>query len=181
MTKIPTILTDRLVLREPEPQDFEAYAAFMADARSVMNGGPLDRPAAWGSFAREIGHWTLRGYGLMTLVDKASGAIAGQVGFWNPEGWLEVELGWRVFEGFEGKGLAFEAAVAVRDFAYDTLAWRPLISVIGPENDRSLRLAKRLGARLERDDWQTPAGKPALIYRHPSAGALANAREEAHA
>lgn len=145
----------------------------MADARSAMTGGPLDRPAAWGSFARDTQ--------LMTLVEKASGAIAGQVGFWNPEGWLEVELGWRVFEGFEGKGLASEAAVAVRNFAYDTLLWGPLISVIGPENDRSIRLAERLGARLERDDWHTPSGKPALIYRHPSASALAKAGQEAHA
>jgi RimJ/RimL family protein N-acetyltransferase len=166
VTTIPDISTERLTLRQPDPSDFEGYAAFMADARSTMTGGPMDRPTAWRAFAGELGHWTIRGYGLMTVVDKDSGARVGQVGFWNPEGWLEVELGWRVYDGFEGRGLAAEAATAMLDVAYNTLGWGPLISVIAPANTRSIRLAERLGARLERDDWHTPSGKPALIYRH---------------
>ncbi len=163
----PVIETDTLVLRAPEGSDFETYADFMNSDRSHMTGGPLDRPAAWRTFASETGHWLLRGYGMFTVVEKASGRLAGQTGFWNPEGWLEVELGWRAFAGFEGKGIAFEAAHAARDYAYNTLGWGPLISVIAPENARSIRLAERLGATLERDDWSTPSGKPALIYRHP--------------
>ncbi|MGC1495794.1 MAG: GNAT family N-acetyltransferase [Sulfitobacter sp.] len=171
MTPAPIIKTDRLILRAPQPSDFDAYAAFMADPRSAMTGGPLERPAAWRSFASELGHWIIRDYGLMTLVTKDSGDIAGQVGFWNPEGWPEVELGWRLYNGFEGKGLAVEAATAALDFAANTMDWQPMISVIAPGNERSIRLAERLGARLERDDWHTPSGKPTLIYRHAAADA----------
>lgn len=163
---IPDIETDRLILRGPALGDFDAYAEFMATDRSRMTGGPLDRAAAWRSFACENGHWMLRGYGMWTIVDKASGQIAGQTGFWNPEGWSEVELGWRLFDGFEGRGLAYEAALAARDYAYDTLGWGALTSVIAPMNDRSIRLAERMGAQLEQADWKTPSGKTGRIYRH---------------
>lgn len=164
---IPTLATERLVLRGPEPGDFEPFAAYFADARSWGTGGPLDRAQAWRAFASQIGHWHLRGYGLWTVVERATGAIAGQVGFWNPEGWLEREIGWTMYPGFEGRGYAYEAAMTARDHAYRTLGWGPLTSVIAPGNDRSIRLAERMGARLERD-WTTPNGKAALIYRHPA-------------
>ena len=41
---------------------------------------------------------------------------------------------------------------------------RPLASFINPDNTRSLALAKRLGAVLDRED--TIEGDPVLIQRH---------------
>ena len=168
----PVIETERMILRGPEASDFEAYAAFMESDRSHMTGGPMDRATAWRAFACEIGHWVLHGFGMWTATDRETGAIVGQAGFWMPEGWLERELGWRLYEGFEGRGLAIEAALALRGHAYERLGWGPLISVIAPGNARSIRLAERLGATLERDDWTTPSGKAALIYRHPGVNAM---------
>ena len=170
--RIPTLDTGRLILRVPEAGDFEPFAAYFAEERSWGTGGPLDRPQAWRAFASQLGHWHLRGYGLWTVVERSSGAIVGQVGFWNPEGWLEREIGWTMYPGFEGRGLAFEAAMAARAHAYDSLGWGALVSVIAPGNDRSIRLAERMGARLERD-WTAPNGKAALIWRHPGPEARA--------
>lgn len=161
--------SERLTLRPPAPEDFEGYALFYASPRSSMNGGPLDRPAAWRAFAAELGHWQIHGYGLYSVIETATGKLCGRVGFWNPEGWLEREIGWSMYDGFEGKGYAYEAALTARQHAYDTLSWGPLISVIAPGNDRSIKLAERLGAAYERD-WETPSGKPTLIYRHPGKG-----------
>jgi RimJ/RimL family protein N-acetyltransferase len=59
------------------------------------------------------------------------------------------ELGWRLARGAWGRGLATEAASAARDHAFATLALPELISIIHPENARSLRLASRLGMVLE--------------------------------
>lgn len=163
----PALETERLILRGPEPADFPAFAAFYASDRSSMNGGPMERPAAWRAFAAAIGHWVLRGYGLWTLVEKATGLPAGRVGLWNPEGWPEPELGWTLYDGFEGRGLAHEAALAARRYAAEGWGLGPLISVIDPANDRSIALAVRLGATYERD-WQAPSGTLARIYRHPA-------------
>lgn len=163
----PVLTTDRLILRAPETSDFDAYARFMASDRSQHMGGPLTRAAAWRAFSAELGHWLLRGYGLYTLIERDSGKVAGRAGFWNPEGWPEVELGWALYDGFEGRGLASEAALRLRSYAGETLGWGPIISVIAPENARSIALAERLGARFEAD-WTSPSGKPARLYRHPA-------------
>ncbi|SFJ37763.1 GNAT family N-acetyltransferase [Celeribacter neptunius] len=169
---VPALETERLRLRGPENDDFEAFAQFYTNEdRSWGVGGPMDRATAWRFYGTNLGHWLLRGYGFWTVIEKASGAQVGRVGLWNPEGWLEAEIGWMMYDGFEGKGYAFEAAKAVRDHAYDTLGWGPLTSVIAPGNDRSVALAERMGARFERN-WVSPSGKDALIYRHPASEEL---------
>lgn len=169
---VPTLTTDRLTLRGQRPGDFEAYAAFYGSERSAGMGGPIDRPTAWRAFAAELGHWVMRGYGMWSVDVTATGETVGQVGFWHPEGWSEVEIGWAMFEGSEGKGYAYEAARALRAFAYDEWGWGPLTSVIVPGNTRSETLARRLGAAPERD-WVSPSGRQAVIWRHPSAEELA--------
>jgi len=73
LTNAPRIETERLVLRGPEALDFEAIAAFYADAgRSWGFGGPQNRTEAWRWFARLIGHWGLRGFGFW-MVDTRAG------------------------------------------------------------------------------------------------------------
>lgn len=166
------LATDRLILRAPETRDFDVYAAFRASDRSTFIGGPLNRAAAWRAFATDLGHWLLRGYGMFSVIERDTGAQVGMAGFWSPEGWLEPELGWTLFDGFEGRGFAQEAARRLRTYAYDTLGWTTLTSVIAPGNARSIALAERLGARRERD-WTSPSGAPALIFRHPGPKALA--------
>ncbi len=59
----PTLHTERLTLRMPVMADFEPRAAFAASERSVWEGGPIDRAAAWRMFASEVGQWPLMGYG----------------------------------------------------------------------------------------------------------------------
>ncbi len=178
LSDTPTLTTERLTLRAQRREDFEQYAAFYATERSWGIGGPLDRPSAWRAFAAELGHWVIRGYGFWSVDITASGTTIGQVGLWNPEGWREVEIGWAMFAGFEGKGYAFEAAKAARAYAYDTLGWGPLTSVILPGNTRSEALARRLGAWPE-GNWTSPRGIETVIWRHP--GPDANEPPEARA
>ena len=173
---IPTLTTERLTLRAQRPSDFDAYAAFYGSERSWGMGGPLDRAQAWRAFAAELGHWQLRGTGFWAVEVTETGQTVGQVGFWNPEGWTEVEIGWAMFEGSEGKGYAYEAARCLRAYAYDSLGWGPLTSVIVPGNTRSEALAARLGATPERD-WVSPSGRQAVIWRHPGRDALAAANK----
>ena len=143
---IPTLETERLILRANRLEDFEAFAAFCASPRADMRGGRRDRLDAFGAFAAEIGHWALRGFGWWAIEEKATGTYAGQAGLYYPEGWPEPEVGWLVMEGFEGRGIAYEAACRVRDYAYDTLGWTRLTSCIRPGNKRSIALARRMGA-----------------------------------
>lgn len=165
---IPVLETERLILREPREADLVPMAEFGASDRSRFVGGPSDRWDAWRALIAGIGHWALRGYGYWSVDLKESGQMIGRVGVINHDGWPEPELGWQVYEGSEGKGYAHEAALAARAFAKSGLGLGPLISHIAPENQRSIRLAERLGATFERRG--TLKGSVIDIWRHPDAG-----------
>ncbi|MGB3176639.1 MAG: GNAT family N-acetyltransferase [Albidovulum sp.] len=169
----PTLQTERLILRGPEARDFEPIAAFFADdVRSRGFGGPQNRNEAWRWFASMIGHWVLHGYSFWIL-DTRAGETVGMVGIWGPEGWPEPELGWVMFENGEGKGYAYEAALAVRAHAYQNLGFTTLSSNIFPGNTRSIALAERMGAVPEREYNNVSHGAE-IVYRHPGPEALAS-------
>ncbi|MEP5729028.1 MAG: GNAT family N-acetyltransferase [Sulfitobacter sp.] len=168
----PILTTDRLILRGPKPSDVEAIIAFYADADQAFGfGGVLPRDQAWRWWASVIGHWHMRGYGFWTITLKGNDTPAGICGLWNPEGWPEPEMGWIAFEGNEGKGIAFEAATAVRLHAYTHMGFTTLSSNIVPGNTRSIALAERLGATLEKTYQNVNMGTEHL-YRHPGPEAL---------
>ena len=164
--EIPVLETERLILRAPRLEDLDALAAFFASPRAQYVGGPTTRFQSWRSLLTVTGHWVMRGYGYWTMEDRATGQPAGRVGVHFHEGeWPEPELGWHVFNGFEGKGYAYEAALAARRAAATQFGLGPLISLIAPENARSIRLAERLGATVECKG--EVFGHPCLMFRHP--------------
>lgn len=169
---IPTVTTERLVLRAPDMRDFDTFAAFWAGPRSVSLGGPVDRTAAFQKFCAIGGQWQLRGYGRWIVADRDTDAPLGIVGIFHPVEWPEPEIAWTVFDGFEGRGVACEAAIATRAYAYETLGWSTLVSLTEPDNARSIALAKRLGARHD-GEFDHPAYGPLNVWRHLSPGELA--------
>lgn len=163
---IPTLHTKNLTLRAPCWDDFEAYAAFCASPRTAHLGGPFDRNDAFQKLAAILGHWHLRGYGRWMVADRETDAPLGIVGLYFPEGWPEPELAWSLFDAAEGRGVAFEAAMAARDYAYDTLGWTTLISAIDRRNTRSVALAKRMGC-TEGASFHHDIYGDLYLWRHP--------------
>lgn len=177
---IPTLETERLILRAPRPSDFDAYAAFCASPRSAGVGGPFTRGHAFRRLAAMTGHWHLRGYGCWMAADKTDDAPLGTVGLYYPEDWPEPEIAWLVFDKAEGKGIALEAALASRTYAYNVLGWETAISCTDPDNDRSIALAQRMGAMREAD-FDHPEYGPLLVWRHLSPDQIASGGMEAYA
>ncbi|MDS9467504.1 GNAT family N-acetyltransferase [Paracoccus sp. MBLB3053] len=162
---VPVIETDRLILRAPRFEDLEAITAFGLSDRSRHVGGPMTDWQSWHSLIGMIGHWVIRGFGWWMIEDKATGQTAGRTGIGHHIDWPEPELGWHLYEGFEGRGIAYEAALAAREYADGTLGLGPLISLIAPDNLRSRRLAERLGASVESET--VIRGATCIVYRHP--------------
>ncbi|GAA4220747.1 RimJ/RimL family protein N-acetyltransferase [Sagittula marina] len=165
----PVLETENLLLRGPEKGDADAVMTFLRDPiRSAGFGTSPTQGDAWRWFTLNVGHWHWHGYGYFTIVDRASGQPCGITGIWNPVPWPEPELGWVVFEGFEGRSLAYEAAQRARIWAYTELGMTTLTSNIVPSNTRSKALAARLGAQYERTYHNEHMGEDEL-WRHPSA------------
>jgi RimJ/RimL family protein N-acetyltransferase len=133
-----------------DANDFDAYALMHADeevVRYLGNGKPLTRAESWRHFAMMIGHWTLRGYGNWAVEEKATGAFVGRVGFYNPEEWPGFELGWTLAREHWGRGFATEAARASVAFGFERLGLRSVVAVVEVGNERSMRVAEKLGMR----------------------------------
>ncbi|WP_294305938.1 GNAT family N-acetyltransferase [uncultured Sphingomonas sp.] len=143
----PVLQTERLTLRLPSAEDFEAWAAFHAEEDTMrFLGGVQARGAAWRSLCTMVGAWSVRGFAMFSVIERDTGRWVGRIGPWQPEGWPGREVAWGVAREFAGRGYAYEAAVAAMDYAVDVLGWDHVIHTIDPENTGSIRLAQRLGA-----------------------------------
>lgn len=164
--------TARLVLRKPQGADWPMARDFFTSDRAAGVGGPHSEGQAWRHFASEIGHWDILGFGMWAVTRRGDDRCLGLIGPWCPVDWPETEIGWLIFDpAVEGTGIATEAAQAAISHAWDVLSWDTIVHYIAPTNTRSIRLAEKLGARLDPDAPQPIPGKPSLVYRQPKPGA----------
>jgi RimJ/RimL family protein N-acetyltransferase len=152
----PSVETDRLLLRPWRPgEDLDAIAALNADPavmRWVTPNRPLSREETAAFLDRAVRHWDEHGFGLWAVVPREEGAPC--IGFaglaipsFLPAILPAVEVGWRLAPAWWGRGLATEAARASVAFGFERLGLRSIVSVIDARNERSLRVAEKLGMR----------------------------------
>ncbi|HEX2103756.1 MAG TPA: GNAT family N-acetyltransferase [Solirubrobacteraceae bacterium] len=152
--------TPRLRLRPwRAADDLPALTATCADPevmRFVAPHRPLRADESAALLARIEDHWREHGYGLWALEPRANGA--GCIGFTGlaipsflPELLPAVEIGWRLDRAWWGRGLATEAARASVAYAFETLGLASVVSIIDARNERSLRVARKLGMRPQPD------------------------------
>jgi RimJ/RimL family protein N-acetyltransferase len=164
---IPTLTTDRLVLRAFEDRDLDAYAGIMSDpevTKYLGDAKPLSRADAWRQMAMILGHWSLRGFGLWAVEERATGRLLGRIGCQHPEGWPDFEVAYTLGRSYWGRGFAQEGARAALTYARETLKRPVIISVIRAANAGSIHVATMLGAR--RGETVEFFGAPADIYRY---------------
>jgi RimJ/RimL family protein N-acetyltransferase len=158
--------TERLIMRMWREDDFEPYARICADPEVMRylnkEGKPLTRLESWRHLAFLIGHWHLRGYGHWAVEEKASGNLVGRIGFLYPEGWPDFEIGWTLGREYWGKGYALEGARSALEYAFKELDREHVVSLIRPGNQGSIKVAERLGEKLE--GQIEVAGLDVLVY-----------------
>jgi len=131
--------------------DFEAYAKLTADPEVMrfIGGKTFDRLEAWRGMAFMVGHWHLLGYGHWAVEEKSTGNLMGRIGFLNPAGWPGFELGWTLAREYWGRGYATEGARRALQYGFEELDRSHIISLIHPDNNASIRVAERLGEKVE--------------------------------
>ncbi len=170
LASTPVLETERLTLRAPQAGDWPVFRAFMAGPRSsfLRDGEAMDEAKVWRSFCHAIGMWVLRGYGAFVVTERGKEGALGLVGPWHPIEAPEREIAWSILTAeAEGKGYAFEAAVATRDHAFRDLGWTTAVSYIDAGNTRSVALAQRMGAVRDDAAPKSPGDRNCHVYRHP--------------
>lgn len=150
---IPTIETERLILRGHTLEDFPSYARMWADpvVTRFIGGVPLAEEEAWAKFMRLAGHWALLGFGFWAIVEKASGKRVGEAGILDvkrdivPSFHGVPEIGWGLDRSVHGKGYATEAVTAILSWAENRFGKVRMVCIIDSDNAPSLRVAARCG------------------------------------
>ncbi len=146
------IETPRLVLRSMQPSDLDALLLIFTDAKVMASfGGELftrGQMERW--LERNLQHQAEFGYGLFSIIDKVTGLLIGDCGLeqMEVEGARAAELGYDLRSDYWNQGLATEAAIAVRDYAFNVLQLPRLISLIRVGNIASKRVAEKVGMEL---------------------------------
>jgi RimJ/RimL family protein N-acetyltransferase len=171
--------TERLLLRPWRPEDAAPMAAINSDpAVTEFLNRRMDAAATAAFLDRTEAHWAEHGFGHWAVEPVAgplAGAMIGFVGVASPTFLPELasrpELGWRLAAASWGSGYATEAAFAARDDAFTRLALPELISIIHPDNDRSQRVAAKLGLTIEHQIFNPVIGREVDIWQLPRPGA----------
>lgn len=170
------IETPRLLLRPMREDDADALLHIFADP-VIMAGfgvapfGP-ERMARW--VRRNLDHQERHGYGLYSVILKESGLLVGDCGLEQMDdardaggeaaAELGAELGYDLRRDHWNRGLATEAATAMRDYAFGTLRLPRLVSLIRAGNGASRRVAEKVGMTLTLDAAITWGGHPYWRY-----------------
>jgi len=107
------------------------------------------------------------GFGPYAVVEQSQQDVLGYCGlflFPDLDGQAEIEIGYRLARSAWGKGYATEAALKVRDYAFNTLGIKRLIALIDPSNFSSVRVAEKIGMRYEKDIMLEGYTHPDHVY-----------------
>ena len=147
--------TERLILREMQPSDFDALCRIMQDEETMTayEGAFSDEEVqAW--LDRQLERYRKWGFGLWAVILKENGAMIGQCGLtmqpW--KGKEVLEIGYLFERAYWHRGYATEAARACRVYAFDTLNAKEICSIIRDTNTASQNVALRNGMK-KTDSW----------------------------
>jgi [ribosomal protein S5]-alanine N-acetyltransferase len=142
--------TERLILRPMLDSDFEALYLIFTDINVMAAfNHPLftqEQMQRW--LQRNLDHQNEFGYGLFSVIRKETGGLIGDCGLEQMQAMGAAELGYDLRSDVWNQGYATEAAIAVRDYAFDVLRLPQLISLIRVGNLSSRRVAQKVGMTL---------------------------------
>jgi RimJ/RimL family protein N-acetyltransferase len=145
--------TENLKLRKMNINDVENLMKIFSD--------PIAMQYYPSTYPKEVAlkwiNWNLVNYekhqsGLWICELKEDGTFVGQCGIIPQvvDDVEEMEIGYLFVRDYWGKGLATEAAIAVRDYGFNNLGLQRLIATIYHKNTPSVKLAERIGMTFEK-------------------------------
>lgn len=169
---IPTLTTERLVLRPFVAADLDELAVIHAEESFwwYPRRAAMSAEETRGFLTTVMQRYEDDGFGIEALTDRASGRMIGWAGLavphFLPEILPAVEVGWRLSGPSRGKGFATEAGRAALEYGFTDGGLDCIVSLYEPENAASGRVMERLGFthRLSTDG---PRGEEVAVMELP--------------
>jgi ribosomal-protein-alanine N-acetyltransferase len=160
-SSFPTIVTQRLRLRQFEPRDDAGLHACLGDERLVRYwdcalSENIQESRRW---VRILAKTTTPSVSVAWAVaDAKTDECIGMVNYHHREARnRKLEIGYILDASYHGRGLMSEAVQGMMAHCVDQLKTHRIAAIIHPDNAPSIRLAMRLGFKLEggplRDYW----------------------------
>lgn len=151
-SSFPTLVTDRLILREPQQADAADVLVFRSDPEAQrFNSEPLRSLDQSAELIEEL----LNAYAAQSAVPwavtlRGSGRVVGLFGYnsWNRYH-RRAEIGYDLARDVWGKGLATESLAAIVRFGFSQMQLNRIEAQTIADNEPSTRLLGRLGFALE--------------------------------
>jgi RimJ/RimL family protein N-acetyltransferase len=160
------IETPRLILRHFVEEDLDELAGLMSNADFMrFSSGVFTRDqTARFLFDRVIAPARAGLPTLFAVTGREENQLIGYCGFYHQvvDETEEIEIGYRLHPEYWNRGLATEAARAVRDYAFEVLKLDRVISLIHPANHASRRVTEKNGMTLEKET--VFRGFPTLVF-----------------
>jgi RimJ/RimL family protein N-acetyltransferase len=175
------LATERLVLRQPLPEDAASLPELHCDPVAMEFIGGVHPQCEDGAWVVEmwLERWRENGCGPFSILRREDGRWLGRCGLliWDTRTWTKTtyaqgaeyaqpELGWALVREHWGNGYAAEAVRAAREWAYAEHGAERLVSLIAPANVRSTRLAERVGCTACETVTLFDTGE-AVLWEHP--------------
>jgi RimJ/RimL family protein N-acetyltransferase len=150
---LPT--AERLVFAPLSLDDADFIVALLNDPdfrrhigdRGVRHRGDVEGYLRAGPLKSYVEH----GFGLLKLVEKATGSPVGVAGLLQRAGLADVDVGYALLPGFRRRGFATEACEALIRLGAEQFALTRLVAIVSPDNARSIAILVRAGFSFEGD------------------------------
>jgi RimJ/RimL family protein N-acetyltransferase len=124
---------------------------------------PLTRQQSDEAFERYLAAFDREGFSFFAAIRRDTGEFIGTIGLQTMRDQVPdlpqpaVEIGWRLAQSAQGKGLATEGSQAIVDFAFNQLHLSEVVAITAIPNQPSRRVMEKLGM----------THRPELDFDHP--------------
>jgi RimJ/RimL family protein N-acetyltransferase len=159
------ILTPRLILREMKNEDADDLFQIFSDPEAMKfypSTRNLVETKTW--VYNNIERYARHGFGIWAVQSRIGVEFLGQCGLilQDVDGKQDLEIGYMFLRRHWGQGFATEAASACRDYAFERLDYKRVVSLIDPGNIASRRVAEKVGMKVEKEIFKW--NKNVLVY-----------------
>lgn len=149
------LTTQRLLIRDFTLEDSQALIPILCDKEVMQysSNGPIASEQILLWLEDKMAQYERLGFSVWAVILKEENKLIGFCGVKPIEidGRTEIELLYRFAKAYWNHGYAFEAILACKDYAFNTLAINNIIAIVDPKNERSINIINKLQMAYEKD------------------------------